>query len=289
MTSPKLIISEFSTLNFSNDWRLRFQYPARYEQRLLRTDVIDMQYAISGEFQGELKVALLDCSGSMISQATGTELGAIDGSTVYRADWPEGVFPLASGRYTMVVGLQPYDLVLAHASFCVVDELPDSVLLEVANDEDEFGTVFNGQRFHFRVEAVWMPSDVAFQTESETFRDQNGIMHQLGSTPYETRILTIGGGTSTVGVPNWAARKINKMLACSTVMIDGASYVRSEGSSIERTDIADNWPLYLYKVTLEPADDTLALPLPQQWLLAAEDGRIITTEDGKAIDIFPHN
>lgn len=289
MTPPKLLISEFSTLNFRDDWRLGFQYPTRYVQRLLRTDGIDTQYVISGDFQGELQVALLDCTGSLLAQATGTELGTIDNGTAYRADWPEATFPLPNGRYTMVFGLQPYDLILASASFIVVDELPDSVLFEVTNDKDEFGTVFSGQRFRFRTEAVWLPSDVAFQSENQTFRDQNGSLHQLSALPYETRVLTVGGGSSALGVPNWVGRKVNKLLACSAVTIDGAAYARSEGAGVERTDIADNWPLFLYKVTLEPADDTLALPLPQQWLLAAEDGRIITTEDGKAIDIFPHN
>lgn len=289
MTPPKLLISEFSTLNFRTDWRLEFQYPTRYVQRLLRTDVIDTQYVISGDFQGALRIVLFDGSGSVLAQATGTELGPIDSGTAYRADWPEGTFPLPCGCYTMAFGLQPYNLILASSPFRVVDELPDSVLFEVANDEDEFGTVFSGQQFRFRAEAVWLPADAAFQSENQTFRDQNGTLHQLSATPYETRVLTVGGGVSTVGVPNWVGRKVNKLLACSAVTIDGAAYARSEGAGVERTDIADNWPLFLYKVTLEPADDTHALPLPQQWLLAAEDGRIITTEDGKAIDIFPHN
>lgn len=289
MTDPKLVLSDFSTLNFRNDWRLEFQYPARYVQRLLPTDSIDTQYVIHSSFQGALYIVLCDDSDTIIAQATGTELGPIDGGTAYRVDWPEGTFPLPCGDYTMAFGLQPYNLILASAPFRVVDELPDSVLFEVANDEDEFGTVFNGQRFRFRTEAVWLPADAAFQSENQTFRDQNGTLHQLSATPYETRVLTVGGGVSTVGVPNWVGRKVNKLLACSAVTIDGTTYARSEGANIERTDIADNWPQYFYKITLEPADDTHALPLPQQWLLAAENGRILTTEEGKTIDIFPYN
>ena len=153
MTPPKLLISEFSTLNFRTDWRLEFQYPTRYVQRLLRTDVIDTQYVVSGDFQGALRIVLFDGSGSVLAHATGTELGPIDSGTAYRADWPEGTFPLPCGCYTMAFGLQPYNLILASAPFRVVDELPDSVLFEVANDEDEFGTVFSGQQFRFR--AVW--------------------------------------------------------------------------------------------------------------------------------------
>lgn len=286
MVSPKLIISDFSTLNFRNDWRNDLQYPASYVQRLLRTDVIDTQYVVFGDFKGTLNVVLQDCSGIVLAMANVTELGSINGGMAYRADWPEGVLPLAAGAYSVAFQLQPYSLVVAEASFMVVDELPDSVLLRVTNDEDAFSTVFDGQTFNYRVEGVWMPTDVSFKADSQEFRDQNGAFHQLSSQPYETRILTIGGGSSTVGVPNWVGRKVNKFLSCSSLNIDGVNYVRSEGSAVEKTDIADYWPQFIYKITLELEDDTYSLPLPQEWLLAAEDGSVILTEDGKGIDMF---
>lgn len=284
--APRLVISDFSTLNFRKDWRRGFQYHASYIQRLLRTDAIDTQYAVFGEFQGVLGVVLRDCSGIVLAAGNATELGTINGGTAYRVDWSDGVFPLPTGMYSVAFILQPYGLVAAEAPFTVVDELPDSVLLRVTNDTDVLGTIFNGQSFSYRVEGVWMPGDVSFQSDSQEFRDQNGAFHQLSSQPYETRVLTIGGGISTVGVPNWVGRKVNQFLACSSLTVDGVGYVRAEGTTVERTDISDYWPQFLYKVTLEPSDTAHTLPLPQQWLLAAEDGRIILTEDGKAIDMF---
>lgn len=286
MTSPKLVISEFSTLNFRDNWRLAGQYPARYVQRLLRTDSIDTQYALFGDFQGNLSVIMTDATGDTIATGTLTALGALGDGTAYRVDWPETLFPLASGSYAVVFRLLPYDMQLARAEFCVENELPDTVLFDVTNDEDDFNTIFNGQHFRFRVEAAWMPADVTFQAESQHFRDQNGALHQLHSSPYETRTLTIGGCGDTVGVPNWVGRKVNKLLACSTVTIDGTRYSRSEGANVERTDIADNWPMYLYKIALEPTDDACTLPLPQQWLLTDEEGQLIVTEDGQAINML---
>lgn len=278
MTSPKLVISEFSTLNFRDNWRLAGQYPARYVQRLLRTDSIDTQYALFGDFQGNLSVIMTDATGDTIATGTLTALGALGDGTAYRVDWPETLFPLASGSYAVVFRLLPYDMQLARAEFCVENELPDTVLFDVTNDEDDFNTIFNGQHFRFRVEAAWMPADVTFQAESQHFRDQNGALHQLHSSPYETRTLTIGGCGDTIGVPNWVGRKVNKLLACSTVTIDGTRYSRSEGANVERTDIADNWPMYLYKIALEPTDDACTLPLPQQCVQPEFSERLLCEE-----------
>lgn len=285
MNGPNLIISDFSTLNFRDDWRLAFQYPTCYMQRLLPTDVIDIQCVTSGAYSGTLAVHLTDIAGKTLAVGTLNEIGGLTGNTAYEVLWGNGVFPLATGSYCVRFRINGFDL--AVAPFRVVGELPDTVLFEVSNDEDEYNTIFaDGRVFHFRTEGVWMPGDVSFQSDSQEFRDQNGAFHQLSSRPYETRVLTIGGGISTVGVPNWVGRKVNQFLACSSLTVDGVGYVRAEGTTVERTDISDYWPQFLYKVTLEPSDTAHTLPLPQQWLLAAEDGRIILTEDGKAIDMF---
>lgn len=288
MNGPQLIISDFSSLNFRNDWRLGFQYPACYIQSVLPTDVIDIQCATTGTYSGTLAVHLTDLTGTVISAGKLSQIGQTTESTVYEVLWRNGVFPLAAGCYCVRFKINGFDL--AVAPFRVADNLPDTVLFEVSNDEDEYNTIFGSDRvFHFRTEGVWLPSDVSFQSDDEVFRDQDATLYQLNAIPYETRILTIGGGVGSIGVPNWVARKVNKLLSCSSVIIDGTQYTRSEGTGIERTDIADYWPMYLYKATLEPilTDDNHSLSLPEQWLLAAEDGRIILTEDGKAIDMYP--
>lgn len=277
MNGPVLKISDFSSLNFRHDWRLHFQYPAGYVQRFLPSDSIYVQYATIGQYVGDLEIWLTDSAGNDISQLEPTVIKTTDDVTVSAVAWP----PLPVGSYILQFRIAR---VIAWAPFCIVAELPDSVLFTYTNYRDDFDTVFNTE-IDYRVEAVWLPTDTSFLVNAESFRDQNGIAHQLSAQPYETRALTIGGGISAFGVPDWVARKINNIFSCSSVFIDGEQYARSEGAVPEKTDIATDYPLFMYKITVEPQSGLTVRPLPEALLLAAEDGRLIVTEDGKAIDM----
>ena len=280
MKGPVLKISDFSSLNFRHDWRLHFQYPAGYVQRFLPSDSIYVQYATIGQYVGDLEIWLTDSAGNDISQLEPTVIKTTDDVTVSAVAWP----PLPVGSYILQFRIAQYSRVIAWAPFCIVAELPDSVLFTYTNYRDDFDTVFNTE-IDYRVEAVWLPTDTSFLVNAESFRDQNGIAHQLSAQPYETRALTIGGGISAFGVPDWVARKINNIFSCSSVFIDGEQYARSEGAVPEKTDIATDYPLFMYKITVEPQSGLTVRPLPEALLLAAEDGRLIVTEDGKAIDM----
>lgn len=280
MNGPVLKISDFSSLNFRHDWRLHFQYPAGYVQRFLPSDSIYVQYAIVGQYVGDLEIWLMDSDGNDIRQLEATVIKTMDDVTVSAIDWPR----LPIGSYILQFRIAQYSHIIAWTPFCIVSELPDSVLFTYTNYRDDFDTVFDTE-IDYRVEAVWLPADTAFLVNAENFRDQNGIAYQLSATPYETRALTIGGGISALGVPDWVARKINHIFSCSSVLIDGIQYVRSESAVLEKTDIATDYPLFMYKILVEPQDNAFIRPLPEALLLAAEDGRLILTEDGKAIDM----
>lgn len=280
MNGPVLKISDFSSLNFRHDWRLHFQYPAGYVQRFLPSDGIYVQYAIVGQYVGDLEIWLTDSDGNDIRQLEATVIKTMDDVTVSAIDWPR----LPIGSYILQFRIAQYSRIIAWAPFCIVSELPDSVLFTYTNYRDDFDTVFNTE-IDYRVEAVWLPTDTSFLVNAESFRDQNGIVHQLSAQPYETRALTIGGGISAFGVPDWVARKINQIFSCSSVLIDGIQYVRSESAVPEKTDIATDYPLFMYKILVESQDNAFIRPLPEALLLAAEDGRLILTEDGKAIDM----
>jgi hypothetical protein len=282
MNGPVLKISEFGSLNFRHDWRLHFQYPVGYVQRFLPSDNIYVQYSAVGQYVGNLQVWLTDGYGNDLQRFSVSTIKIVDGFAVDTVDWPKT--PLTAGAYTLQFRLAQYKRVIAWAPFCIVAELPDSVLFTYTNYRDDFDTVFNTE-IDYRVEAVWLPTDTSFLVNAESFRDQNGIAHQLSAQPYETRALTIGGGISAFGVPDWVARKINHIFSCSSVLIDGIQYVRSESAVPEKTDIATDYPLFMYKILVEPQDNAFIRPLPEALLLAAEDGRLILTEDGKAIDM----
>lgn len=284
MNEPLLKISELSSLNFRHDWRLHFQSPEPYIQTLLPTDHVCIQYSTIGLYTGRLGIYLTDEYGNDIQALSEYIIGSSGEVAIHMVNWPQT--RLSPGAYMVQFRMAQYNRVMAYATFRIVDELEDSVLFTYTNYRDDFGTVFEDIEIDFRVEAVWLPSEASFMVNAESFRDQNGYVHQLSANPYETRVLTLGGGVNACGVPNWVARKVNNILSCSSVFIDGAQYVRSEGATPERTDIAADYPLFLYKITLEPQETYFMKPLPEAWLLTTEDGRLVVTEDGKAIDVY---
>ena len=78
-------------------------------------------------------------------------------------------------------------------------------------------------------------------------------------------------------------------MCSSDLFIDGEEYVRSDGAVPERVDIAMDYPLFMYKIALEPQTSLAEGALPEAWVLASEDGKIIVTEDGRAIDMYLNN
>lgn len=242
-------VSEFSSLNFREDWKLPFQQNIEYVPKFLPSDRIQIQYIttdftlnpyvenlLTGTITQLTPVLLIDspdcrCYNLIIDNSSVSD---DTGFILYFASSPDG------------------DRV-ENASFCVFMELPNTILLEYTNRKNANNTIFdNVDRFVFRVEGAFLPQEFTFENETEDFRDQRYIPKVLSSFAYETRTLTLGGG---FGVPNWVARKINLIFALSSVHVNGVNMVRSEGSSVEVTILGNDYPLYLYKIVLEEGED----------------------------------
>lgn len=236
-------VSEFSSLNFRDDWKLGFQQNVEYVQRFLPTDKIRIQYItddktvlpyLTNHTTGEIK----QLSPSVVFMS-----GSLETYDVVIEEKEESYFTLS---------FRNDNEILLESSFEICVELPDTILLEYTNRRNTLDTIFSEDRFSFRVEGVFLPQEIQFTNETEDFRDQRFHSKLLSSTPYEQKKLTIGGA---FGVPNWVARKINYIFSLSSVHVDGKTMVRSEGSAIEGTIIGNFYPMYLYKITLEESEE----------------------------------
>lgn len=245
-----IAVSDFSSLNFRTDWKLDFQKNECYEQKFLTIDEIRVQYLIPES--STLKLFLQNLYSG--------EVKAIDTEDLLLSDnfyIREFVIPPID-----VTGDTMFSVYFAETEignkdcetyFQVCMELKNTVLLKYTHRRDEFGTIFSlDHPFFFRVEGVFLPQEVAFENESEDFRDQRYTARMLSDYTYEKRTLTIGGG---FGVPNWAARKINLIFSLSNVQVDGVYMVRSDGSSVQITLLHNDYPLYIYKIELEESYD----------------------------------
>lgn len=165
--------------------------------------------------------------------------------------------------------------------------IDNTILITATNETNLFNTIFTSEQeesflFRFRIEGGFMPGEINFQVDSENFRDQRYSNYQLSADPYKTKTLTIGNG---FGAPNWVAEKVNLLLSCSEVYINGVLHSRVEGASPEVNELGNRYyPKYVYKIELEETDNnsTIAFPVGStEWLLRNghwEDG--IWTDSG---------
>jgi hypothetical protein len=142
--------------------------------------------------------------------------------------------------------------VMARGPFSVRNELPCSKLLSYNNREDDFGTIFTpGSPFTTRIEGEFLPQDDEFGVEDNDFRDQNHTLHNLSAHPTAIRKLSFGGG---LGAPNFIGNKVNRIFACSEVLIDGEKYIRADGAGVTKEIWFESYPKYPFKINLEKQD-----------------------------------
>lgn len=244
-------VSRYSSINFDNDWKLRFQIQADYCQKFATTDKPRVQYVLSAD---SLLKPFIEVNG-VVTQQESLTLNQTDDFIV-----KEVVLNLASiqpGAEVLLFFAENDSSVHELESlFLVTDETDDTVLIEYTNRRNEFDTIFStNSLFQFRVEGAFLPQDYTFESQSENFRDQRHVAKTLSGYPIEKKTLSLGGG---FGVPRWVASLINNIFSLSNVYVNGDRMVRDEGGSVEMTLLHNDYPLYIYKITLEKSDDITA-------------------------------
>lgn len=147
---------------------------------------------------------------------------------------------------------------------CRFDILPDECLqgtvkLSYTHRRNDYDTIFIRKSgnlsiqvtFDIRFEGGFIFRDTEYAVEEETFRNQYYVQRLTSAFPYHKQVLTLGNGH---GVPEWAGMKLNLIFSLSSVEVDGRKYVRSDGEVPERTDLLDYYPLYVWKLGVEPDD-----------------------------------
>ncbi|MDR1089672.1 MAG: hypothetical protein LBL79_01240 [Prevotella sp.] len=242
-------ISQYSSLNFSK-WKHYFEKDEKYIQVFTFDDIIRTQLSINQDY--DISVVLIDLN---TNQKKDVDLVFLESD----ADYDTFYFQyqrMDYGLYKIEIAERGYNDILAECCFEIIDSHRerDTVKLRYTNLENLSGTAFinnNGGNniFDFRVEGGFLFQNIQFNVESNNFRNQLYNNIQLSAYPYEVKKLTIG---TCRGVPVWVARKINLIFSLSEVMINGDTYVRSEGSQPEVIQLDALYPLYVINIDVEP-------------------------------------
>lgn len=254
-----LYISPYSSLNFDNKWKQPEQQDTDYKQKFIMGDgAATVQYAVPKGNDAswtslDLVLYLLGEEGSVVIPSV--VVGETATSTIYNAYIPlisEGCYRVAFEKTDNYGNVS----VVRECYFEVLTGQPEEeenqlTLFRYTNDENKDGTVFASD-FLFRCEGKYFPQNEVYNVEGNDFRDQDYDLSLLSAEASTAYGLTIGGSQ---GVPTWVARKLNYIFSCTEVYVGESDnkeqVVRTSDGSVERTNLGDMNPRYIFGINLE--------------------------------------
>lgn len=243
-------VSNFSSLWFGA-WRNTFDREADYVQKFAEGDNIVVQITSDDVNNTFLSTKNLDGGSSLPNGRVVVE------DTIIYNFYPNGKV----GRYKAYITNSTTGEEYGRCRFDILPAecLQGTVKLSYTHRRNDYDTIFirkSGSSsiqvtFDIRFEGGFIFRDTEYAVEEETFRNQYYVQRLASAFPYHKQVLTLGNGH---GVPEWAGMKLNLIFSLSSVEVDGKRYVRSDGEVPERTDLLDYYPLYVWKLGVEPDD-----------------------------------
>lgn len=173
--------------------------------------------------------------------------------------------------------------------FDVCSDIGDNVLIEYSHKDNNsaFDNIFwideARQTFQFRVKGGFKPDAIELKVDNEQFVNQKQEIVELYALPYKTLGFTFGGSN---GVPYYIAEFLNKILCLSHVSINGELYVREGDSVPEKLDTIGKKQLFIYRVTLRPAENDIAGIGGKTEIGSSSSGAGILLKDPKDGDVL---
>lgn len=240
---------------------------ARYCQKFNQSDKLAIQVHLKEKYWRSIGLKLLDIEDNEIVIAPGTLIAAGYYSDDYRV-WQlqsETILNQDPGLYrvkitvNVMVDAGPPEVTedwIYYSEYFYIDEAHENtVLLEYGNDVNDFDLFFKTSNaaytFQFRVEAGVMSEGLKPSSKDEVYIDQVRKVVKLDSVPYNVESWIFGPGK---GIPNWMADKLNRILSCNQLTIDGQAYTKDDGAKLEPVREAD-YPLAGWKIDMVKDDN----------------------------------
>lgn len=114
------------------------------------------------------------------------------------------------------------------------DKWPGTLVFQYTNSYNNFAAIFStGIVFNFVCEGNIADFIPAF--EDVIYNDQDYNVTKLNSIPRREFTLYVGSARGFGGIPPWVGDKINWIMACDQIQIDGVYYQNTNGSKWEIT------------------------------------------------------
>lgn len=237
--------TKFDDEFLETEYRKKWLGPARYFQKWQTTDIISYQVRSN---VAPITLRLYDCKGISRRTLVFTQKQRDRYNPdlyIYEANL--ALNGLARGGYRIEISVgNPVKEVLEWF-IDVADLWPDTVLIEYSNSFYYADTIFaTGYSPTFRVEAWFKKLPPA--SKDELYTDQTQNQRLLFSDPYKIYKFIVG---PSAGVPDWVPEKLNWILGCDEVFIDGKAFAKAgEGAKWQNEEI-EGYPFQGYSIDLQ--------------------------------------
>jgi hypothetical protein len=236
-----------------NDWRFSDTI-LPWEERVDFNLPFNLADLISLQLQsnvGPVNLELYTCHGDLVDTiGFGTLQQNENDPTMYLREVDVALAGYDPGVYYFKIkfGISPVILSLISENIILSERNENTLLLEYSHEPFLGDMIFaDGYEPQLRVEATLKYESP--EAQNVLYEDDDNNAELLDSVPYDIWKLYIGG---SLGIPDYLARKINRILGCSTLKIDGKYYTRLEGGKLERTSEKDypmsGWAIELREV-----------------------------------------
>jgi hypothetical protein len=237
--------TKFSDEFLDQEARKPWQGAGRYYQKWQTNDRIFLQGVAN---VGPINFTLYDCRGVRVGAPLAfTQVRQnryIPGMFIYQVSHVPNV-PKGRYRYEITVG-NPVTDILEIDYIDIAPQWPNTVLLEYSNSFYYGDGIFaTGWEPSFRVEG-WF-KQMAPASKDELYQDQALNQRMLFSDPYTVRKFIIG---PPGGVPDWLIEKLNWILGCDELFIDGKAFTKADGAKFQEEEI-DGHPFRGWSIDLQ--------------------------------------
>lgn len=220
---------------------LDWEQPTNYCIKYSTSDIIKLQFHCDSD---PVVLIVLDENNEVVTTSTLNWIlrNKYDTSMfVYEASISLNSF--TAGRYR--IKLEVGTAVAISEWIQVLDDISNTILLEYNNTKFYGNVMFEtGIVFGFRVEGSI--GKMIPKSKDSLYEDE--VLNQtiLNSRPFRLFKLSIGG---TFGIPDWVADRLNWILGCNNIAIDGKYFCKSDGANLEPKE-EENYPLRGYLIDM---------------------------------------
>jgi hypothetical protein len=238
----RLLTKDFEDWYFS-DTILPWQHKLDWKQLVQKTDVIHDQLQTN---YGPVTLKLYKITGELIDTIPYSQIMPNYNDPtlyIYEVDIDMSGYDEGDYYFTIEFG-SPVTIIMQSENICLKDTHDNSIMIEYTQDTFREDMIFEtGITPGIRVYGTKKFKGPS--SKNTLYEDQVLNETLIRSVNYRVWTLIIGG---TEGIPDYMADKIDRALGCASLLIDGKSYTKTEGS-LEPNEI-DDYPMRGWRIDL---------------------------------------